>query len=60
MQATLDDLRDKMREETESFLTEEMRSSGDPRADYETLLRELRGDGDVVPPTPPLRRRSAA
>ena len=62
MQATLENLRDKMREETESFLTEEMDSSSDPRAAYEMLLRELHGHGDVVPPTrtPPVSRRTAA
>ena len=63
MQATLENLREKMRQETENFLAEEMDSSSDPRAAYETLLRELRGgqgEEDVVPPTPPLRRRPAA
>ena len=65
MQATLENLRDKMRQETEDFLAEEMDSSDDPRAAYETLLRELRAapgaeeDDDVVPPTPPLRRTAA-
>ena len=62
MLATLENLRDKMREETENFLAEEMDSTSDPRAEYETLLRELRGEADVVPPTrtPPVRHRSAA
>ena len=62
MQATLENLRDKMRQETEEFLTEEMDSSSDPRAAYEMLLSELRagrGEEDVVPPTPPLRRTAA-
>ena len=61
MQATLDNLRDKMRQETESFLAEEMDAATDPRAEYEQFLRELRGEGDVPPTrTPPLRRRPAA
>ena len=62
MQATLENLRDKMRTETEDFLSEEMRSSSDPREAYETLLRELRSANDATPPTrtPPMRRRPAA
>ena len=63
MQATLENLREKMRQETESFLAEEMDSSSDPREAYAMLLRELRteqGEEDVVPPTPPLRRRRPA
>ena len=63
MQATLENLREKMRQETENFLAEEMDSSSDPREAYAMLLRELRteqGEEDVVPPTPPLRRRRPA
>jgi hypothetical protein len=63
MQATLENLREKMRQETENFLTEEMDSSSDPREAYAMLLRELRaeqGEEDVVPPTRPLRRRRPA
>ena len=63
MQATLDNLRDKMRQETESFLAEGMDSSSDPHEAYAMLLRELRagqGEEDVVPPTRPLRRRRPA
>ena len=63
MQATLDDLRDKMKQETEDFLAVEMDSSSNPREAYATLLRELRAgreEDEVSPPTPPLRRRPAA
>jgi len=62
MQATLENLREKMCQETEDFLEEELASSFDPRQAYETLLRELRdGQGaEVGPPTPPRRRRTAA
>ena len=63
MQATLENLRDKIRQETEDFLSQEMESSFDPREAYATLLRELRagqGAEDVVPPTRPVRRRPAA
>ena len=62
MQATLENLREKMCQETQDFLAEEMDSSSDPRAAYETLLRELRAGQEegVGPPTPPRRRRTAA
>ena len=62
MQATLENLRDKMRTETEDFLSEEMRSSADPREAYEMLLQELRAGEDVSGPTrtPPMRHRPAA
>jgi hypothetical protein len=63
MQATLDNLRDKMRQETENFLAEEMSSSSDPHEAYAMLLRELRaapGEEEVVPPTRPARRRRPA
>ena len=60
MQATLENLRDKMREETESFLAEGMDSSSDPRAEYDMLLRELRGEGTPPTRTPPVRHRPAA
>jgi len=62
VQYRIDELRDKMRQETERFLERAMRSVRDPRAEYAKLLREMQASASGAGPerTPPVRQRPAA